>query len=259
MHGICNLSIVPCRKKPSDKSELTTQLLFGETFELLEEQEKWVKIKNEHDQYISWIDRKQFLEISEKTHHRIRKEASPLAFELVHPLQNTSTEGLFPIVLGSTLPGMKAQKIELEKNSYKYDGQVTEVPSAKKIRNSLIENAYMYLHAPYMWGGRTPFGIDCSGLTQMVYKLSGIPLLRDASDQATLGKPIDFVEQAQPGDLAFFDNPAGRITHVGIILGNKTILHASGKVRIDKLDHYGIYNKEKKTYTHSLRLIRSLL
>lgn len=259
MHGICNLSIVPCRKKPSDKSELISQLLFGETFQLLEEQEKWVKIKNDHDQYISWIDRKQFLSISEKTHHRILKEPIALTFELVHPITDTSTGNLFPILLGSNLPGIKNQKFEIEKNTYKYDGQLSEIPSAKKMRSTLIENAFLYLHAPYLWGGRTPFGIDCSGLTQMVYKLSGIQLLRDASEQATMGKSIDFVEQAQPGDLAFFDNQAGRITHVGILLGNKTILHASGKVRIDKFDHYGIYNKDTKTYTHSLRLIRALL
>jgi len=115
------------------------------------------------------------------------------------------------------------------------------------------------LNAPYLWGGKTPFGIDCSGFTQMVYKLNGYNLLRDASQQATQGIPLSFIEESEPGDLAFFDNNEGLITHVGIIMENNYIIHAHGKVRIDRLDHSGIYNVDKKTHTHKLRVIKKVI
>ena len=117
----------------------------------------------------------------------------------------------------------------------------------------------MYLNAPYLWGGKTPFGIDCSGFTQMVYKLNGFALPRDAYQQAEIGETLSFVEEAEPGDLAFFDDDEGNIIHVGMVLEQGTIIHASGKVRIDALDHQGIYNKELKNYSHKLRLIKKII
>jgi cell wall-associated NlpC family hydrolase len=116
-----------------------------------------------------------------------------------------------------------------------------------------------FLNAPYMWGGRSPFGIDCSGFTQAVYKLKRIKLLRDASQQSTLGEPLSFLTEAEPGDLAFFDNEEGLISHVGIITDQQHIIHASGKVRIDRIDHEGIYNDEEKRYTHLLRIIKRII
>jgi len=117
----------------------------------------------------------------------------------------------------------------------------------------------MYLNAPYLWGGRSPFGIDCSGFTQVIYKLNGFKLPRDASQQATIGETLSFIEESESGDLAFFDNEEGNIIHVGIMLENNNIIHASGKVRIDKIDHQGIFNSETNTYSHRLRLIKKIL
>jgi gamma-D-glutamyl-L-lysine dipeptidyl-peptidase len=119
--------------------------------------------------------------------------------------------------------------------------------------------ANRYLHAPYLWGGRSPFGIDAAGLVQMVYKMAGIQLLREPMHQVTHGRPIDFTEQCQAGDLAFFDNGKGDINHVGIVLPGCNLIHASGKVRIDKLDHFGIFNKEINRYTHQLRIVKRLI
>lgn len=259
MYGICNLSIVPCRKTPSDRSEMVTQLLFGETFEILDEKKKWIKIKNSFDQYVSWIDKKQYQPITQKTYSGLSKEQSTFSFDLVQPLINNSADGVLPIVLGSVLPRIKNHKFEIENIKYTYEGALIKPVVTKKTRSAITENAYLYLNTPYLWGGRSPFGIDCSGFTQMVLRLCGIAVLRDASQQATMGKAVDFVEEAQPGDLAFFDNDVGKITHVGIMLGNNKIIHASGKVRIDRLDHYGIYNEEKSTYSHSLRVIKALM
>ncbi|NTW32657.1 MAG: C40 family peptidase, partial [Bacteroidetes bacterium] len=123
----------------------------------------------------------------------------------------------------------------------------------------IVENAYMYLDAPYLWGGRSPFGIDCSGFVQMVYKLIGIRLPRDASQQASQGTTINFLSEAVPGDIAFFDNEDGIIVHTGIIINNGQIIHASGRVRIDNLDHEGIFQVKTKKYTHKLRLIKRII
>jgi len=259
MHGICNLSIIPCRKSPSDRSEMVTQLLFGETFEIIEDGEKWIRVKHSYDDYVSWIDKKQYQPISEKSFSALRKETHVISFDLVHPILNTNNDSLLPIVLGSSLHGFKNHEVEFDKVKYKYDGQIIKPHVSKKTRETIIEYSFLYLNTPYLWGGRSPFGIDCSGFTQLVFKLNGVPIPRDASQQAKEGNDIDFIEEAQPGDLAFFDNDAGKIIHVGIVMGNNKIIHASGKVRIDKLDHYGIYNEEKKAYSHQLRIIKSML
>jgi cell wall-associated NlpC family hydrolase len=122
-----------------------------------------------------------------------------------------------------------------------------------------VNDALLYLNAPYVWGGRTPFGIDCSGFVQMVYKMKKIKLLRDASQQASQGEVISLLGEAEPGDLAFFDDAEGKITHVGLLIDRSHIIHCSGKVRIDVLDHEGIYNEAVQKYTHKLRLIRRIV
>jgi len=131
--------------------------------------------------------------------------------------------------------------------------------SEKQQKGMLIENAMIYLNAPYLWGGRTPLGIDCSGFSQMVYRLNGIDIPRDADDQSEVGTTLSFVEESEPGDLAFFDNSEGNIIHVGIVLENNHIIHSSGKVRIDRIDQQGIFNTEKGNHTHKLRLIKSII
>ena len=124
---------------------------------------------------------------------------------------------------------------------------------------SIEETARKYLNTPYLWGGKTPFGIDCSGFTHMVYKINGYKLYRDAKDQANQGKTLSFIEESEAGDLAFFNNDEGDIIHVGIILQNNHIIHASGKVRIDRIDHSGIYNVDTKMHTHKLRVIKKIV
>jgi gamma-D-glutamyl-L-lysine dipeptidyl-peptidase len=258
MYGICNLSIVPCRAEASDKSEMVSQLLFGEHFTLLAEQGSWVQIQHAFDGYQCWIDKKQFLPVSEETFKELQDIPPHLTLDLVQVVSNKDSETLIPVIIGSSLPLYNGHFCNLQGNEYNFEGQVIPF-HYNPDRAKIIENAYTYLNAPYLWGGRSPFGIDCSGFTQMCYKLSGIRIPRDAYQQAELGETLSFVEEAEEGDLAFFDNAEGKIVHVGIILKNNYIIHASGKVRIDRFDHYGIFNVDTQSYSHNLRLLKRVI
>ena len=255
-YGITNLSIVPVRKEPSDKSEQVTQLLFGETFSVVEKYESWRKILSDYDQYEGWIDLKQFSELDQEQYKKATAENHSISIDLAQILVQNNT--LLTIVLGSTLPSFDGCDCMIADQKFTYGGNVRNIESPFE-KNLIIENAYMYLNSPYLWGGKTPFGIDCSGFTQMAYKLAGIKLRRDAWQQAEQGHTVNLLEETEPGDLAFFDNEEGNITHVGIILRDNKIIHASGKVRIDNIDHYGINNNEQKKYTHKLRLLKRIL
>ena len=238
---------------------MVTQLLFGETVKIFEEKKgDWRRIKTVFDDYDCWIDKKQITEISMEEFEYINANSKVLSAELIHVIQNKTTEEYIPIVLGSFLPNYKKNNVSFNKNEYIFDG-LTVDSSKRNTKNKLIENAYIYLNAPYLWGGRSPLGIDCSGFTQLLYKLNGVQLPRDASQQAKVGQTLSFVEESEAGDLAFFDNEEGNIIHVGMVLDNNRIIHASGKVRIDRLDHQGIYNVDTNKYSHRLRLIKKII
>lgn len=247
-YGICQLSIVSLRFEASDKSELVSQVLYGEVFKVIELRKKWSKIRLAFDSYEGWIDNKQFVFITKEEYDDIAKSKPILSTDLVEFVEDNSKQ-LYPIPIGSSLNGLSLL-------NHSHDGNTTSVISPK---SELIKTAFLYLNAPYLWGGKTPFGIDCSGFTQMVYKLNGHKLLRDASLQATQGDALSFIEESEPGDLAFFDNAEGNIVHVGIIMEDNYIIHAHGKVRIDRLDHSGIYNTEKNSHTHKLRVIKKII
>ncbi|WP_396601383.1 NlpC/P60 family protein [Algibacter sp. R77976] len=247
-YGICNLSIVPLRNEPSDMSELVSQVLYGDFFKIIEQRKQWIKIRLAFDKYEGWIDNKQYTEISEDQYKSLHDEPPKLSTDLVEFIEDENNQ-LFPICIGSSLNGLSIL-------NHKYEGDFT---NDKTDKTNLIKTAFTFLNSPYLWGGKTPFGIDCSGFTQMVYKLNGYKLLRDASQQATQGEALSFIEESEPGDLAFFDNSEGVIIHVGIIMKDNYIIHAHGKVRIDRLDHSGIYNVDKNTHTHKLRVIKKII
>ncbi|CAM3622476.1 C40 family peptidase [Flavobacterium saliperosum] len=253
MFAICNLAIVPLRVEPSDRSELVSQVLFGEHFTILEQTDKWSRIQLAFDGYEGWIDNKQFQMISEANYNSLSNSASVMSADLVEYI-TTPNNYLLPIPIGSSLSFLDNPEINV--SQFSFEGlKVCGI----KPKSELIKTAFMYLNAPYLWGGKTPFGIDCSGFTQMVYKLNGYSILRDASQQATQGEALSFIEESEPGDLAFFDNDEGRITHVGMIMEDNYIIHAHGKVRIDRLDHLGIYNIDTGRHTHKLRVIKKIV
>ena len=253
MFGICNLAMIPLRFEASDKSEIVSQVLFGEHFQILEQLKQWSFIKMQYDGYEGWVDSKQFQLISETSFNQLSTEAIILNADLIEYITAPSNL-LIPIPLGASLSFLNHNDINT--SNFDFEGIKT---SGEKNKEYLINTAFMYLNAPYLWGGKTPFGIDCSGFTQMVYKLNGYKLLRDASQQSTQGEALSFIEESQPGDLAFFDNEEGNIIHVGIIMNDNYIIHASGKVRIDRLDHLGIYNAEINKHTHKLRVIKKII
>lgn len=247
-YGLCNLSIVPLRAESSDRSELVSQILYGETFKILERRKKWSKIRLHFDSYEGWVDNKQFTEISKEDFKKLNNLPTQLSSDLVNFITSEENQ-LIIIAMGSNVAASNFLKHEFE--GKKVDRQL---PKA-----AIVDTALLYLNSPYLWGGKSPFGIDCSGFTQMVYKLCGYSLLRDSSQQASQGEALSFIEESEPGDLAFFDNEEGIITHVGIIMEDHYIIHAHGKVRIDRLDHSGIFNTEKRTHTHKLRVIKRII
>jgi hypothetical protein len=245
MKGICNLAVIPLRKSPDSTSEIVSQLLFGDTFNIHQIENGWVSIKTLNDNYSGYISDKQYAAFDGTTDNWIVNTSYPF-------LEAQTHEGKLLLPAGCLLPNQPKtiigqQEITIEK-----------LPAAKQI-TQLAETALQYLNAPYLWGGKTAFGIDCSGFMQMVFKQCGVQLPRDAYQQAELGETLNFVNESKCGDLAFFDNENGKITHVGMMLDNEKIIHASGKVRIDLLDHHGILNVQEKKYSHKLRIIKRIL
>ena len=247
-YGLCNLSVVPLRAEASDPSELVSQILYGELFKVLEQRKKWSRIRLLFDGYEGWVDNKQFRLISEEEYLELKKAELVYATDLVD-IVTTEENQLLSIFLGCQVNNCGFLK-------HTFEGKTI---SKKLPKRQLIDTAVLYLNSPYLWGGKTPFGIDCSGFTQMVYKLNGYKLLRDASQQATQGEALSFIEESEPGDLAFFDNAEGIITHVGIIMEDNYIIHAHGKVRVDRIDHTGIFNNEARMHTHKLRVIKRII
>lgn len=246
LYGICPLSVVPVRAEASDASEMVTQLLYGDHFEIIETQPKWIKIRVAFDGYEGWLDDKQAFEIDEENFRNL-SDRNDYSTDLLS-LMTTAKGHLMPVCIGSSIHSSGILE-------HQFDGAINKNYSKKH----LVDTALLYLNSPYLWGGKSPFGIDCSGFTQMVYKICGIHLKRDSSEQAKQGQALSFIEESEPGDLAFFDNEEGKIIHVGIIMKENHIIHAHGHVRIDRIDHSGIFNVESGRYSHNLRVIKKIV
>lgn len=234
MKSLCTVSVAPIRAENSHQSEMTTQLLYGESCDILETIGSFAKIKIDFDDYEGWVDLKQIAPISDEDFAQRKTEIVNRLF------------GVYDLMDGSTL-------LSIGSELHSETGNLL----AKEI-SSVASTAVQFLNVPYLWSGRSFFGIDCSGFSQLVYKVHGIRLPREAHQQAELGTVLDFLEEAVPGDLAFFENKEGKISHVGIMLEDQKIIHAFGKVRIDVLNSSGIFNKELNQHTHQLRFLKRI-
>ncbi len=255
---ICPLSMAPVRNSASHKSEMLTQVLFGEMVEILEEKgRQWKKVRCCDDNSVGWMASNQ-LKLLTPSEYEDYQQNFAFVLEFLQPAM--AEDHFLPITLGARLPHFDGMRFKLGDVSYHFSGQAV-LQKEMKVTNTnfVIKLAKRYLNSPYLWGGRSPLGIDSPGFVQVVFRMAGIPLPREADQQVFQGENVHFIDHAWPGDLAFFENRMGRVSHVGIILEDKQIIHSFGKVRIDSLDHYGIYNQQQKRYTHRLRLIKRLL
>ena len=255
-YAACQVSIAPMRAQATDKSEMVSQILFGETVEVIGKKLNWKQVVCSWDGYTGWVDSKQLKRLTPSEFDSY-KESQSVSLSLVEGLM--ATDHFIPLTLGAVLPKFDGLRCTLGDQTFQFSGPVVTPGQVPPSGEWISKISRRYLHAPYMWGGRSPFGIDSGGLTQMVYKIAGIRLLRDPAHQVTQGRPVDFMEQCQVGDLAFFDDGKGIINHVGIILAEGFMVHASGTVRVDKLDHFGIFNREQNKYTHQLRIVKRML
>jgi gamma-D-glutamyl-L-lysine dipeptidyl-peptidase len=254
IRAICCVPISPLRAEPSHRIEMVSQLIFGECCEILEQVKEWTRVRVKYDGYEGWCTSSHLAEVDELEYEPAK---TPLTPEWVTSLEYNGHPMMVP--MGSHLTAVKNGRAQWRKNVVHYKGKTWDPTGSATDAKSVRQLTYKFLNIPYLWGGKSVFGLDCSGYVQTVYKFLGIPVLRDAHQQATQGEPIGFLEETRTGDLAFFDNEEGKITHVGILLNAHEIIHASGKVRIDKIDNMGIVQSETHQRTHHLRVIRRLL
>lgn len=255
-YGICRVAVAPIRTEPSDKSEISTQLLFGDHVEILEKDESWWRVRNAYDDYEGWMDFRQLTNLSMEAYianHNCDFLVPAEVSNMIIDAEGTK----YYLSPSSNLPLYNDGFCYLGETKYQVVFNPHEVSAGAD--RSISETALFFQNVPYLWGGKHLFGMDCSGFVQTVFKLNGIRLNRDAYQQAEQGQTVDFLSEVLPGDVAFFDNADGRITHVGIMLSSSEIIHASAKVRVDRIDNQGIYNAELSKYTHKLRIIKRFI
>lgn len=230
--GICLNGYVALRAEPKSSAEMISSLVFGEQYDVILENEDWLQIKNRSDGYKAWL--------SMSNHNPLPKALELEVFDAIATVQNETTAETLQLSPGTYIPRLKNDQFTIAGSEFNF---ISEMELAS---NAIVEIAELYMGTPYLWGGRSIYGIDCSGFTQMVYRAHGVFIPRDSKPQSELSEQKIPFEALKEGDLAFFKNKDNNINHVGIILGNNEIIHASGSVHIDEIDKAGIYNQQGK-------------
>ncbi len=249
---ICENVFVPLRSAPTHKSEMLSQVLFGEKYTIVDKAGSWIKIETVFDNYRGWIDMDHIqhtLDMDDTSGHVLNRSL------LCHKDDGT----LLVLEAGCEIynPDFKSKKFTIGKYTYSAGSDFND--QFISTDDNFPDTAMKFINSPYIWGGRIPSGIDCSGFVQLVYKIHHIPIPRNSFQQAESGRNIDFIEETEPGDLVFFDNERGKISHVGMIISRGLVIHASGRVRIDTIDHQGIFKPEINGYSHRLRMIKRII
>jgi len=253
-YGICLQEYIPVRKINAESSEMISQVLFGEVFSILssDKETNFSLIRPDFDAYEGWIDTKTIQFLSHEEYTNLLKLREEIVTDRFFRVVDKNKDEIW-LGAGSSL------RLKPGNTIYGTESMFSPKISQPDKREIIEKSAANWINVSYIWGGRSTSGVDCSGLAQNLMKQAGLRIPRDAADQASVGKSLNFVFEAKPGDLAFFDNEEGIITHVGIILSGNRIIHSSGKVRIDLFDQQGIYAREKDNYTHKLRLMKNLI
>ncbi len=252
-HGICLIAAAALRMHPDHKSEMVSQLIFGERFYIQEHITGWYHIEMSHDHYQGWIAGNQMTLLDETQFEQLENAEKYFSTSRFSSITDASKGESFLISGGSTLY-LQSNNIAIGSKAFTFHEGKSSPKEAKP--EQVTEFARVFLHTPYLWGGRSAFGFDCSGFVQLVFQMAGISLPRDASVQANQGEPVHLIHEARAGDLVFFDDAEENISHVGILLPEGRVIHAYGRVRIDHIDHQGIFNPGTGKYSHSLRLIK---
>jgi gamma-D-glutamyl-L-lysine dipeptidyl-peptidase len=256
-YAVVSVPAAPLRRMDDHRSEMTSQLLFGETMRILKRRRKgrhtWFKVRGMHDGYEGWLTGTLIQETEKPA------EQENAGFVTADLLNLVTIDGQkMHVPVGSSLPSFNGGIGWLGNREYEYTGIYYKTGEQSFSPEWLKQLTLSWINAPYCWGGRTPLGVDCSGFVQVIYKLMGVSLPRDAWQQAQEGKPVRRFKDAQPGDLAFF-NERDEIVHVGILLGDEEVIHASGKVRMDGITKKGIIHSETKKRTLRLRAVRRVI
>jgi cell wall-associated NlpC family hydrolase len=251
-YAVCKVPVAPLRAESAHRSEMVSQLLLAEAALILEESKDFIKLQCLNDGYEGWCQRSQ-LAVTDTWDNN--SQSGLFTSDWI----NTVTINNVPAHVPMGIPVLSAENAKHLSGVLRIDyGKVAtwNTTNVKPEGAAIMQRAEQALNTPYLWGGRSIFGIDCSGFTQLVFRFFNIPLLRDAYLQAGQGEVVGFLQEARAGDLAFFDNAEGRITHVGILLNDHEIIHSSGNVRIDKIDNVGIVSVDSGLRTHQLRIIK---
>lgn len=259
MVGISLYSVIPVRAQASEAAEQTTQVLFGETFDILEQQSKWHRVRLHLDGQEGYIDAKMCTPMQPDEAKKYSEAYAASTTTVVMPMAYALSENngqTIPLTAGTRLTNYADGRFEVLGVGFRIDPSMVITAPLPLDEQHLLQAVRFFLNIPYLWGGKNAMGMDCSGFTQVVMSLFGKRLLRNASEQVKQGEPVDEWTQIQAGDLVFFDHEDGRISHVGIAIDSERLIHCSGRVKVEKLDETGIFNAETGAYSHHLAAIR---